>query len=366
MGASRARASANGARGHLVLRAPNWVGDVVMATPVFDAALASESFGRVTVVLRAHLAPLLEDSAIAGALRPVQRGEREVDVLRSLAPDAVALLTSSFGAAWRAFRARVPIRAGAALAGRGRLLTHAVVPPTRDGRRVPIPTAHLLRDIAGLVGLSVADLHPRLAFGDAVAARAAEILAAAGLDAGEPYFVCAPGAAFGAAKLWPPEHFAAVVDAVHERRGWRPVVTCGPGEEALAQAVVDVARAPVVSLIDAPRSLALLKPIVAHGRLLVVGDSGPRWFAAAFDVPCVSVMGPNFPELTASSLECCEVVRLEGLECAPCLQRVCPLGHHRCMRELAPQRVIEAVERVLARADGPGTGSGRRPVRGST
>ena len=86
--------------------------------------------------------------------------------------------------------------------------------------------------------------------------------------------------------------------------------------------------------------------------ILLVGDSGPRWYAAAFDVPCVSVMGPNFPELTASSLEFAEIVRYAApgeLECAPCLERVCPLGHHRCMRELAPERVVAAMERVLAR-----------------
>jgi heptosyltransferase-2 len=88
---------------------------------------------------------------------------------------------------------------------------------------------------------------------------------------------------------------------------------------------------------------------VRGARLLLVGDSGPRWYAAAFDVPCVSVMGPNFPELTASSLELCEVARVEELECSPCLERVCPLGHHRCMRELAPASVLRAVDRVLAR-----------------
>ena len=82
--------------------------------------------------------------------------------------------------------------------------------------------------------------------------------------------------------------------------------------------------------------------------LLVTTDSGPRHFAAAFDVPCVTVMGPNFPELTASSLERCAVVRRDDLECAPCLERVCPLGHQRCMAELEPERVLVAAEGLLA------------------
>ena len=83
-------------------------------------------------------------------------------------------------------------------------------------------------------------------------------------------------------------------------------------------------------------------------RLLLVGDSGPRWYAAAFDVPTVSVMGPNFPELTATSLERARIVRVEGLECSPCLERVCPLGHHRCMRDLGPDRVLAAALELVA------------------
>jgi heptosyltransferase-2 len=100
--------------------------------------------------------------------------------------------------------------------------------------------------------------------------------------------------------------------------------------------------------------LAQLKAITREARLLLVGDSGPRWFAAAFGVPCVCVMGPNFPEVTATSLERCEIVRVSGLECAPCLRRRCPLGHHRCMRDVAVETVAEAAERVLARGAAAG------------
>jgi heptosyltransferase-2 len=163
--------------------------------------------------------------------------------------------------------------------------------------------------------------------------------------------VCAPSAAFGAAKLWPPERFAAALDALHERHGLRAVITGGPGEEGALRAVHAACRHPALSLADEKRDLALLKALVAGSRLVLVGDSGPRWVAAAFGVPCVSVLGPNFPELTASALERCEVVRLEDLECSPCLERVCPLGHHRCLAELPAARVVEAAERLLARAD---------------
>jgi heptosyltransferase II len=195
----------------------------------------------------------------------------------------------------------------------------------------------------------VPDLHPRLYLSDAVERTQRELLRARGIDVERGYVLCCPGAAFGAAKLWPPERFAAALDALFERRGWRGVVTGGPGEETLMDEVARASKRGALSLSSAPRDLEGLKALVASSRLLLVGDSGPRWYAAAFDVPCVSVMGPNFPELTASSLELCRVVRVEGLECSPCLQRVCPLGHHRCMRDLGVERVLEAAEDVLAR-----------------
>jgi len=340
--------------GHLVVRAPNWVGDLVMATPVLEAArLAVESgdgpWSRLSIVLRGHLAAVVEGGALEPYLVRLEKGRGEADVLAELAPDAALLLTSSVGAAWRARKAGIPLRAGASLHGRGLLLTHRIVPPARAGRRVPIPTAHLLRDLAGLVGLHPSDLHPVLAASPSDDERASQLRAAAGFAPDEPFILCCPGAAFGAAKLWPPPRFAQALEELHRRHGWRAIVTGGPGEERLMDAVC--AAAPSASSLSAePRDLGSLKALVRDARLLLVGDSGPRWYAAAFDTPCVSVMGPNFPELTATSLELCEVVRVEGLACSPCLERVCPLDHHACMVDLPSAAVVDAAGRVLARA----------------
>jgi heptosyltransferase-2 len=335
---------------HLLIRTPNWVGDLVMATPILAAALECEHWPRVTILVRAHLAAVLADGPWAGHVRAMDGARKELELYRRSVPDGALLLSNSFGAALRAFLSRVPARFGTALSGRRLFLTHAVVPPMRDGRRAPIPTAHLLRDVAALAGIRPRSLHPLLYVNAELAHEQRERLEHLGLESGGDYVLCTPGAAFGAAKLWPPESFAAVLDALFERHGWRGVVTGGPGEEALVEGVARAARHPVISLARERRDLARLKPLVRDARLLLVGDSGPRWYAAAFDVPCVTILGPNFPELTASSLELVRVVRREGLECSPCLHRRCPLGHHRCMRSIPPGQVLEAVEHVLARA----------------
>lgn len=319
-----------------------------MATPVLDAAARDGRWGAVHFLLRGHLAPLLADSPWVDLLVPVRSSREEVARYRELAPDVVLLLSNSFGALWRSLGSGARIRAGAVLSARRWLLTHGVVPPTRAGRRVPAPTAHLHRDLAGLLGILPESLHPRLWARPELEARVEAELRAAGLGEGEPYVLCCPGAAFGAAKLWPPRHFAAVLDELHRRHGWRAVIGGGPGEEPLMRAVAEACAHDCVDLSDAPRDLERLKAQVKGARFLLVGDSGPRWVAAAFDVPCVTVMGPNFPELTATSLERCRVVRVDGLECSPCLSRRCPLGHHRCMEQLDPAAAIEAAIELLA------------------
>ncbi|MFT5048908.1 MAG: heptosyltransferase-2 [Chlamydiales bacterium] len=337
---------------HLVIRAPNWVGDLAMATPILRAAVESERWPRVQIILRKHLTGVLADGPLADAVVPVASSKDELATLRRLAPDAILLLSNSFGSALRAWRAGVPIRAGSALSGRRWLLTHSVVPPSAGGRRAPVPTPHLMRDAAGLVGIWPRALVPQLDVGaDKISEQRAR-LEALGLGVGEPFSVCCPGAAFGSAKSWRPEFFARVLDRLYEQHGWRPVVTGGPGEEPLVEAVVSCAESPAISLSKEPRDLERLKGLLAQASFLLVSDSGPRYMAEAFGVPCVTLVGPNFIEVTARISETCELVRRPGLECAPCLERTCPLGHHRCMTELTPDLVLAAAQRVLQRCAG--------------
>ena len=99
------------------------------------------------------------------------------------------------------------------------------------------------------------------------------------------------------------------------------------------------------SLGDTPLSLGLTKAVVKRSDLLVTTDSGPRHFAAAFDRPVVALFGPTHIEWTETYYA--KEVRLQRkLSCGPCQQRVCPLGHHRCMRELSPTEVFAAAERL--------------------
>lgn len=337
---------------YLVIRAPNWVGDLVMATPVFEAAwraLESGALAGLRILCRGHLLGVLEGACYQAALVDVGKYEAPAwQAARAAGGDTALLLSSSFGAALRAKRAGFPRRVGVSLHRRGWLLTERLLPAMRGGRRAPTPTALLQRDLAHQVGLEVPSIHPHLVVTAAETERARAWLDAVGINFEQPFLLCSPGAAFGAAKLWPPPRFAEAIEALYAETGLSTVISGGPGEEPLMRAVAQAAPHSV-SLDQQARDLGGLKALVQRARLLLVGDSGPRWYAAAFDTPCVSVMGPNFPELTATSLDVCEVVRVPDLPCAPCLERVCPLEHHACMVKLESATVVAAAQRLLAR-----------------
>jgi len=335
------------------VRAPNWVGDVVMASPVLEAAVGSPRFGRVTIALRAHLAPVLSGGPCADHLLRLPRGRDEegrdeVALLRSLEPDAALLLSNSFGAALRARLAGIPVRAGSSLAGRGLLLTHRVRPPGLWGARAPVPTQHLQRDVAGLLGIEVPSLRTRLYVDPEARAHAREDLLAAGLPADAGYVFCVPSAAFGAAKAWPPELCARALDRLHEETGLVGVVGGGPGEEPQMHAVASACQHPAVDLAPTRRNLETLKAVVEGAALALVGDSGPRWYASALGTPAVILMGPTAPQVTATTIERCRVLWREDLPCAPCVRRTCPLGHHACMRGIEVEDVVEAAKALLA------------------
>jgi heptosyltransferase-2 len=158
-----------------------------------------------------------------------------------------------------------------------------------------------------------------------------------------------PGAAFGAAKHWGCDHFAELARTLTAKLGCGVLVLCGPGEREIARQIAEQSRSPhAYSLSDTPLSLGLTKALVRRSDLLVTTDSGPRHFAAAFDRPVVSLFGPTHVEWTETYFAK-EVCLQKKLPCGPCQERACPLGHHRCMRELSPAEAFAAAERLLAR-----------------
>ena len=338
----------------ILVRAPNWVGDVVMATPALRALRRTYVNTQIVVEARPHLRELLEPLASVDRFLPDPgRGlaalRRRVRGLREERFDWAVLLPDSQRSALGPFLARVPRRVGCARDPLRRvLLTESLPPPSADGRRVPISMIERYLRVARHLGCDDAGDALEVPVTDDARAALAGRLAAAGIGADQPLCLAVVGASYGSSKLWPPEHFAAACEAIAAELELHPVLAPGPGEEAVAAEVVAGMGAPAAVLTDPVLTLGQLAALCQRAALVVTNDTGPRQIAVALGIPTVVVMGPTDPRHTDHHLERQRVLR-ELVECSPCGLKHCPIDH-RCMTRLEPRRVVNAARELLAPA----------------
>jgi heptosyltransferase-2 len=175
--------------------------------------------------------------------------------------------------------------------------------------------------------------------------RAAAALAALGLarPAGRLLALC-PGAEFGPSKRWPVEHFAALARAYGER-GWQVWLFGGPGDAPAAARIAADAGPGCVDLAGRT-ALDQAVALLALADAVVSNDSGLMHVAAALARPQVALFGSSSPKVTPPLSDRASALWL-GLGCSPCFKRDCPLGHHKCLRELAPERAVRALDTLV-------------------
>lgn len=364
---------------------PTWVGDFVMATPTLRALRGRFAASHITYLAEPNLRELIEGATWMDDVAtwpektvrsPLHKAYRDFAWdLRRRRFDWAVLLPNSFRAALVAYWVGARRRIGYDRDGRGFLLTdrvpvknrrgsatvnfgHREPPklPVKPSRFVPMPMVEYYADLAEALGCPRPGHNLTLATtADADAAVARRLVS---LDIGDrrPLVVISPGAKFGASKCWPPERFAAVADRLVDERGASVVVTCGPGEEPLAQSIGrSMNRQGFV--MDEPRlTLGELKSLVRRSDLLLCNDTGPRHFAKAFGVPVVTVFGPTHPEWTHTDYPHERIVRVD-VDCGPCQQKACPLGHLDCLMAVSVDAVFDAAAALIDRHTTQGVSS---------
>ncbi len=335
---------------------PNWIGDVVMATPTLRALRKHVGpQGCVVGVMRPYVAEVLAGNAWIDQSVCYEKGQAgsEADAVRQLREerlDAVVLLTNSLRTALMAWRSGTPRRIGYARDGRSWLLTTKLYEPWEQGRWSPLPQIDSYLNLAYALGCEWEPPRLELATTATDEALADDVWRQLGLT-GERVAVLNSGGAFGAAKHWPAKHFSSLAQRIAQTLDLHVLVNCGPKERDTANEIARQAHDPrVVSLADQPQlPIGLTKACIRRARLLVTTDSGPRFFGVAFGVPTVSLFGPTSTRWTRTHSALETSVSL-GLECQPCMARTCPLGHHRCMRDLSVEMVLARVGEQLDRA----------------
>jgi heptosyltransferase II len=314
--------------------APQWIGDAVMTEPLLRRLHARGE--RLTVGALPWVAPVYRAMPQVDAVIefPFQHGGLQLRERRALGRklhgqfDVAYVLPNSLKSALLPLLAGIPRRVGYLGEARVGLLTHRLKNPKDKPPMVAFYSA-----LSGESGLE--NDRPRLALPDA---QVDEVLRQQGLVRGG-YVVMAPGAEYGPAKRWP--HFGALAAQLD-----RPVVLLGSGKEAgLCEAIL--AQAPQrCRNLAGKTSLMEAFALIAGAGHVVSNDSGLMHVAAAFGVPQVALFGSSSPLHTPPLNEKAAVVWLKQdpayqppLDCSPCFQRECPLGHFRCLNDVTAERV---------------------------
>ena len=335
---------------------PNWVGDVVMATPTLRALRRHFPQAAITGIARPYLLPLLDGTDWLSKTIPwehhgrgwIGRTWKLVRQLRRERLDAVVVLRNSGFAAGIARLSRARQVIGYSRRASRLFLTRPLAAPREEGRFTPISAVDYYLQLARALGCD--DEPRRLELPVTRADRAAADAVWESLSLPDPREVVLLniGGAYGNAKHWPREHSIELSRRLADDLRLTVLVLCGPSERADAASLADaVAHSRVLSLADEDVRFGPTKAIIQRARLLVSTDSGPRHIAAAVGTPTITLFGPIDPRWSENYQPGAVHLRLP-LECSPCGRRVCPLGHHRCMRDLTPDLVLQAVERQLS------------------
>ena len=304
---------------------------------------------RITVGAVPWVAPVYRAMPQVGEVieLPFQHGGLQLRERRHIAKDiqgrfdTAYVLPNSLKSALLPFLASIPKRVGYLGEARVGLLTHRLKNPPGKPPMVAFYSA-----LAGQ-----ADVEGDRPVLHLAQDRIDEALAKAHV-AERGFYAFAPGAEFGPAKRWPAIHFAALAKSLDA-----PVVLLGSAKEsALCDEIAHEAGQQHCMNLAGQTSLLEAFALIAAARAVVTNDSGLMHVAAAFGVPQVALFGSSSPEHTPPLNDRASIVWLRDdpayqppLDCSPCFQRECPLGHQRCLFDITPERVGSTLERQLQR-----------------
>ena len=326
----------------LAVRAPNWLGDAVMALPALESLRRALPAAHVTIAAGRSIAPMFEEDTAAApdAVLAIDDRANEAKLLAAGRFDAVLLLPNSFRSAWDARRSGIPDRWGMSGNFRSLMLTHAVARPRGRVHQ----SAYYLALVRGL-GFDVHASLPRISVRAVTAARAGALLSARAIEPGARIVGFAPGAAYGHAKRWPPARVAKVIERLTRERSGVCVLVGAAGDRDAGRAIESALPTDVqaVNLIG-QTDLRQLIGVLARCAAFVSNDSGAMHLAAALGVPVTAVFGPTDERVTAPLGN--HDVLLHDVFCRPCMLRDCPIDH-RCMKGISADAVFAAVSARL-------------------
>jgi heptosyltransferase-2 len=328
----------------ILIIGPAWVGDMVMAQCLFKLLQQKQPSVKIDVLAPAWSLPLLcrMPEVRSAIVMPVGHGRLDLQERYNLAKKLrekryaqAIVLPNSFKSALIPWFARIPIRTG----WRGEM-RYLVLNDIRilDKKRYPLMVQRFMA-LGLMPHEEIPDDYPipqlKIASDDQVKAQQKY-----GMNGPEaPVLALCPGAEFGAAKRWPAEYYAEVANS-KLNEGWQVWIFGSPKDTEVATHIMQLTQQRCVNL-TGQTTLQEAIDLLALSTAVLSNDSGLLHIAAALGKPLVAVYGPTSATFTPPLNPEAKTLSL-ALDCQPCFQRECPLQHHRCMRELTPQKVLLA------------------------
>lgn len=325
--------------------APSWIGDTILAQPLFKRLHATHQALELDVLAPAWTRALLTRMPeVSDVLEnPFAHGEFNLSArwrlgrtLRSRFYDEAIVLPNSWKSALVPFFARIPLRTG--FTGEARLgllnqrhhLDRALYPQLAQRYTCLAEPPSSNKNKA-----SEMTLHAEL---NSSKEQQQAARAALGLSPDAQVAIFCPGAEYGPAKRWPARHFAHLAQQL--KQYGIPVWLLGSHKDAeLGQQIEQLSAGSALNLCGRS-SLEQAIDLIASARLVVSNDSGLMHIAAALNRPLWALYGSSSPTYTPPLSAQAKIISLHA-DCSPCFKRVCPLGHFKCMEQLNPEQLLK-------------------------
>ncbi|TSA11171.1 MAG: lipopolysaccharide heptosyltransferase II [Deltaproteobacteria bacterium] len=336
---------------NILIRSTNWVGDAIMTTPAIQAIRQNFPNAKITILAKPWVKDVFAanhciDQIIVYDSMHRHRGLRgQVRMAKELAEqglDLAILLQNAFEAAWLAYLARIPRRAGYNTDARSLLLTHSV-PLKKETKKIH-QVYYYLRMLEGLGLETEGELKLFLSPPPDAATWAQKALFEAGVREGDDLIGINPGAAYGPAKRWLPERFVELAGMLTRQADAKVVVFGTNADRKVGEGALATAPERVINMAG-KTTLGQAMALMACCRVFITNDSGLMHVAAALHVPLVAIFGSTNPVTTGPFSDRVVIVR-KDIDCSPCLKAVCPVDF-RCMKEIMPEEIFAATLRML-------------------
>jgi heptosyltransferase-2 len=322
--------------------APSWIGDAVLSHALLVRLKERDPQGSIDVLAPPWALPVyrrMPEVAATLAL-PFGHGDLKLAERRRFARslpryDRAVVLPNSFKSALIPWHAGIAVRTGYRGEMRYGLLNDV---RTLDKEALPLIVERYAA-LAQPAGEALARPvpQPRLATDEATRLATARKY---GVDLAKPVAAFAPGAEYGPAKRWPARHFADLARTLASRG--LQVWLLGSKKDADVTAEIQRLSGEACTDFAGRTSLDEAIDLMSFASQVVTNDSGLMHIAAALDRPTAAIFGSSSPDFTPPLSARARVITLK-LECSPCFQRECPLGHTNCLVTLEPARVLEAI-----------------------